>query len=222
MRETIHEEKIGGLTIKVFPDETFGDSPAEWFGNELFLVGYHREFDVRNDAVVTGAQCRAILTGEYESAEERQSVKELKTRYHVYGLEAYIHSGVVLALAKEGNFPDRYWDVSTLGAVFVRRKEFPTATKARKAAQNLIRDWNDYLSGNVYGYSVEDENGDSVASCWGFYGDIEKSGLLEQAREEAKAHNTSEAIEKRKEEHKQATIKKARALLEPYGIKLKN
>ena len=51
-------------------------------------------------------------------------VKELEKKYHIFGLEAYIHSGVVLALSSECNFSDRQWDVLQLGAVFVARKEW--------------------------------------------------------------------------------------------------
>lgn len=30
-------------------------------------------------------------------------------------------------------------------------------------------EWNQYLSGDVYGYVIE-HNGEHVDSCWGFYG----------------------------------------------------
>ena len=84
---------------------------------------------------------------------------------------------MALALSKEGNFPDRQWDVSQLGLVFVSKKEWARRPAARKAALGLISTWNDALSGNVYGYVIE-PGGDS---CWGFYGDYE-AGALPKAR----------------------------------------
>ena len=38
-----------------------------------------------------------------------------------------------------------------------------------------VKTFIDYLSGSVYGYIVEDDEGEAIDSCWGFYGydDIE-------------------------------------------------
>lgn len=108
---------------------------------------------------------------------------DLFNKYHVFGLEAYIHSGVSLALSHEGNFPDRRWDVSQLGAVLIAKTEAKTNAKARKIAQGLIETWNEYLSGNVYGYQIEDAEGNEIESCWGFYGDYDsKGGALSEAK----------------------------------------
>lgn len=113
--------------------------------------------------------------------------KDYIKKYHIFGLEAYIHSGVVLSLSQEGNFPDRQWDVSQLGLVFASKEEFKTRTKARKAVLVLIETWNDYLSGDVYGYLIENTSGEESGGCWGFYGyDHEKSGLIESAKGEIK------------------------------------
>jgi len=47
---------------------------------------------------------------------------------------------------------------------------------------------NDYLSGNVYGYVVKDQNDHEVESCWGFVGDYDsEGGVLDEAREIAQA-----------------------------------
>lgn len=107
--------------------------------------------------------------------------------YHVFGLEAYIHGGVRLALLNEGNFCDRSWDVSNVGAVLVAKEEWPGPAEARKTALGLIEDWNDYLSGNVYGYAIMDQAGEEISSCWGYYGDYEDKnnyGALDEARAE--------------------------------------
>ena len=103
--------------------------------------------------------------------------------FHVFPLEAYIHSGVSLALSHEGNFPDRRWDVSQLGAVLIAKTEARTNAKARKMAQGYIETWNDYLSGNVYGYQIEDTEGNEIESCWGFYGEYDsQGGALSEAK----------------------------------------
>jgi len=111
--------------------------------------------------------------------EPDEEAKRYIKEYHIFGLEAYIHSGVVLALSHEGNFCDRQWDVSQLGLVFVSKKEARTRDKARTLALGLIETWNDYLSGNVYGYVIEDAQGTHFDSCLGYSGDYEKYCLVE-------------------------------------------
>lgn len=121
-----------------------------------------------------------MMGKDYDGSEDTlQEAKQFNKKYHVFGLEAYIHSGVCLALSHEGNFPDRQWDVSQLGCVFVARTETKYRSKARTMAKGLIETWNDYLSGNVYGYVIEDAQGNTIDSCWGYYGDYDKNALIE-------------------------------------------
>ena len=51
------------------------------------------------------------------------------------------------------------------------------AETALKATANLYKWW---AFGDVYGYTIEDEDGEQIDSCWGFYGpDMDKNGLLD-------------------------------------------
>ena len=170
--EAVKTFKHKGLEIEIFQDKD-AQSPKEW-DNESFLVGYHRDFYVENSRITKET---AIDIADNENTDE---VKAIKKEYHIFGLEAYIHGGVSLALSYEGNFCDRRWDVSQLGLVLVSKKETRLKAKAKKMADGLIAEWNDYLSGNVYGYMVDGGGG-----CWGFYGDIKTSGILENAKDEA-------------------------------------
>ncbi len=42
----------------------------------------------------------------------------------------------------------------------------------------MIDIWNDNLSGNVYGYMIDEIN----EGCWGYYGDYQTSGLITDAK----------------------------------------
>jgi hypothetical protein len=56
--------------------------------------------------------------------------------------------------------------------------------KGLKGTKSLFDAW---AWGDVYGYDIEDLSG--LSSCWGFYGDdIEKSGLMESARNAIDCH----------------------------------
>lgn len=132
-------------------------SPSEYADVSLFIVANHRDFYVA------------------EPGEKRVPVsasdllKKYKKTHWIFPMEAYIHSGVVLALSGEGNFPDRRWDVSQLGYVFAAKSEWRLSAKAREAALAHIEDWNRYLLGDVWGYVIEDDDGTHVDSCWGYY-----------------------------------------------------
>lgn len=173
-----------GLSIRIEPDQD-AESPDQWGNTDMFLVGFHREFAVNRDGFGLEV-ARAVFDSDYaddESVADR--AKKIKKEYHVFPLEAYIHSGVSLSIGGEGKFPDRQWDVSQLGAVFVEKKQWRKVESARKAARSLIETWNQYLSGDVWGYVVEDQDGESLDSCWGFYG---RDEAIEAAKESADGH----------------------------------
>lgn len=168
MHDPIEVKTLGNLTIKIFPDQD-PMSPDEWQDNNVFLIANHRDFYVEPPKDST-----------FDSV-----VSDYKKTHHIFLLEAYIHSGVSLALSKEGGFPDRQWDVSQLGAVFVSKDEAETKAKARTIALSLIKTWNQYLSGDVYDFMIEDKDGNHVDSCGGFYGEDE---AMQEATRQAEWH----------------------------------
>ena len=134
-----------GRAIEIVQDED-SRSPQEDSDNGLFLVANHRDFYVAEPGEKRVPRDPAELLDRY------------KKTHWVFPLEAYNHSGVVLALSHEGNFPDRNWDVSQLGFVFVAKSEWRLSAKAREAALSLVNTWNQYLSGDVWGYVVGDDS----------------------------------------------------------------
>lgn len=147
-----------GVEIEIRPDE-MSESPNEWWDNERFLVYDHRDFYVEKK----GFNPRDI----FDYFEEHAFKKVLYQGYFVFTVYAYIHSGVALSLGRSRYpFNDR-WDVSSTGNILIKRqKGVWTEAKARKIAEGLIETWNQYLSGDVWGYNIEQFND----SCWGYYG----------------------------------------------------
>lgn len=159
-----------GIDIEIISDD-HPNSPDDFGNDDCFIVYDHRQFYVMRK----GFDPNHI----YEATTE--SKKKMYDGYWVFPVDAYIHSGVVLSLARENNFPDRRWDVSTTGYVLVKKQKGWTwrKEKAREVARLIITEWNDYLSGNVWGYNIEQTND----SCWGFYGDYkQKDGCLSEAK----------------------------------------
>ena len=204
MDKPVLVKELKHVKLEIFQDDQ-AQSPDEWGNEDLFLVGYHRDFYVDLGKRVDGKNVPGISQGlaqdiarggKYEDGSENSEAMDYVRDYHIFGLEAYIHSGVVLALSREGNFPDRQWDVSQLGLVFVSRKERKDREKARLAAHSLITEWNDYLSGNVYGYNITSADGDNLYSCWGFIGDMEDN-ILPEAMKQAQYFNREQSRVKR-------------------------
>lgn len=186
-QETIHEEERAGYTIKIYPDYDYQDTPDKWGDDGMFLVAFHRDFTVERDGFGVETMRAVMNKGKDEDDEKDERAMEILHDYHVFGLEAYIHSGVSLALSQGGNYPDRRWDVSQLGVVMVSKKEFRLRKTAHAQALELLKSWNACLSGSVYGFVVE-KDGEHVDSCWGFVETeypIEKTYVLAEARSTA-------------------------------------
>ena len=149
-------------------------SPDENGDENIFLVNYHRDFEVRRDKVITMDEVRDhYLNG-----------TKIKG-YWAFKLSCYSHSGVYLFLAdhRPANvyLQHESWDTSHVGLVLVSKKEWKREKKALAAAQALVEEWNQCLTGDVYGVVVETYNAEKERvdedACWGYYG-------LEHAKEE--------------------------------------
>ena len=167
--EAVETKRIGKYKIDVVQDED-ANSPDYWENDEAFVVYDHRQFSVSRDGFVPRDIFDHISSG-----------KKLYDGHYVFVLYAYIHSGVALSVGNH-NFPDARRDVSSTGFVLVKRqKGMYNREKAFKLAEAITEEWNQYLSGDVYGYKVydmtaceeDDDEGELVESCWGFYGDPE-------------------------------------------------
>jgi len=158
MSYTLKDETYKSHTLRIESDDD-AQSPSEWDNTDAFLCGWHSDFHVPPPGMKDSRDTQAWLDA-------------FRATHWIYPIEAYIHSGVCLALQSEGNFPGRQWDVSgNCGAVFLAKEHWKTrdSKKARAAALATVEEWNQYLSGDVWGYVVE--HGDWEDSCWGFYGD---------------------------------------------------
>ena len=62
--------------------------------------------------------------------------------------------------------------------------------RAVKILEGEIEEYSSWATGDCYGYVIEDENGDELDSCWGFYG---QDYAIESAKESAKSQRYSPA-----------------------------
>lgn len=170
----------GRFSVRLESDND-AQAPSEEQDRGLFIVAGHRDFYVP-------------APGEKRvRADFAEYVSEYKATHWIIPVEAYIHSGVALYLSG-GCSIDRNWDVSQVGAVFASKKEWRLRKSALKAAKGLIEYWNQYLSGDVWGYVIVEHEHDGedgkivdahAESCWGFFG---REYAEKQAREALELH----------------------------------
>ncbi len=190
--DTIEIKQVkGGFELRYLTQDIDPQSPDTWGDDTLFLVHYHRDFWIENKTI-TEDILRAWYHKQYHEAryhtEDMDEPDETKD-YFVFPIAAYIHSGVVLSL--DGNeFPDQRWDVSHVGAILVKKKEFGAGgvefenskEQALTKAESLLETWNQYLSGDVYRLVCEkldkDKQQIEFDIVGGFYGfDYAKEAL---------------------------------------------
>ncbi len=175
IEDTITVEKTPkGYVARYLVQDDNPQSPDENEDNGLFLVNYHRDFDVRRDNIIVKQNVADYYGGEKIPQEDK---------YHIFNLSMLSHSGVWLSLNSSFTGDGGGWDTSHVGLVLVAKKEWHKRDKACKAAESLVNEWNAFLSGDVYGCVVEyyDENKKQInqESCWGYIG-------FEEAKKELK------------------------------------
>lgn len=97
----------------------------------------------------------------------------------------YDHSGITISHRPFSCF----WDSGQVGWIFCPKgKEGLTDDHIRLNLISEIADYNQYLTGDVWGFILEDEDGEEIESCWGFYGnDPATNGIADHIGSEALA-----------------------------------
>ena len=176
MTNTIETINVGNMRARIVPDP-HPEAPE----NDLFQIAYTSD--------------RYALGTENVS---RQRMGEIVRGIHSgkllgWPVFAYVHSGATIKMADSNPFTCP-WDSGQCGYIYCDKAKFlasmgrtrltPKALReAREYAHSVVTEFDQYLTGDVYGVIVEevDDDGDATHSdsCWGFYG-------LEHARESAK------------------------------------
>ena len=160
----------GKYTINISYDE-FADSPREAYENLGTMVCWHRRYN---------------LGDEQPKLEPHEFYREILRKGDVF-LPLYLldHSGLTMSTSDFGD----PWDSGQVGWIYI------TAEKARKecnwkrltkSRRDALKKWlkaevevyDEYLRGEVYFAEIL-EDGETIDSCGGFYGDDGISAALE-------------------------------------------
>ena len=176
--EAVTTFKWNGYTCKIFQDED-ARSPREDCGFGTMLCG-HRRYNLGDVQIKSQDDLNNIL--------KRKDVKHLP-------LYLYDHSGITMSTSPF-SCP---WDSGQVGIIYVThediRKEFGPkgralvhiSKKAISSAFNLMRieveTYDAFLKGEVYGYVVEDPDGEVVDSCWGYICPDNLDYIIQEAKD---------------------------------------
>ena len=164
---------------------------------DLLMTKDRRAGDILYEAEDRGRNIDAILRA------------HLAKYYVIRPLYAYIHSGITVSL---GGFSDP-WDSAQCGIVVcdlddIRREwaghgdvanhDFLVA-QANEVIKAEVETFDQYLTGQVYGYKIETVDGYHLDSCWGFLGDQqyvmdEMTATFEHYVKEAQAHTVTDPL----------------------------
>ncbi len=181
-KNEVHTEIYKGYVINIYQDMDT-ESPKDWGNDDI--CGWSKHFTVDNKHINQGVF--GALMG-FEGFEEFKSeAKIVSKKFHIFGVDAYVHSGIALSLHGEG-MRDR-WDTSEyVGCVLVEKKETKSRKMAEKIAKGIVGTWNEYLNGEVYGFTISKRatcptckhiNEEMIDSLWGIYGDYRDNALVE-------------------------------------------
>lgn len=178
--DAIYTEELNGLSIKIYQDED-AQNPRRDYDQFAHMVCFYRRYDLGDKHNMSMEELQEII--------ERKDVVSLP-------LFLYDHGGITIST---GPFSCP-WDSGQVGYIYVTHEEIlknwggKRVTKAlRQKAIDLmkseVKGYDDYLTGNVYGYVIEDREGNVIESCWGFIGDYDGKdyGALVEARLQVKS-----------------------------------
>jgi len=181
--ETIEHD---GCTIEVYNDDNPVD-PREW-DNLGTMVCFHRRYSLGDKH-------------EFRTPEDFDAyVKEVGERNIIMlPLYLYDHSGITMNTSGFSCL----WDSGQVGVIYVTREKIlkemgeyengklmrPAMVISKKRRQRIIellrsevRAYDQFLTGDVYGYATKDEDGEDLGSCWGYYGDEGKRYMIDEAK----------------------------------------
>lgn len=164
--------------LEIYYDDD-STNPRIYFDNLFTMFCSHKRYDL-GDKV-------DIDTDDFNDWAEVE--KYIRKQYNIaiiQPLYLYDHSGITISTSPFSC----NWDSGQIGFIFVTketlRKEYNTKNVTKKiidmalnVLENEVELYDNYLTGNVYGFKEFKDN-EEVNSCWGFFGsDFKKNGMAE-------------------------------------------
>lgn len=127
-------------------------------------------------------------TGSYEDMDTADLYKLIEEKGTIIkSLYLYDHSGITISTSPFSCG----WDSGQVGYIYMTKEKMEeegwTKEQADKYLEGAVETYDNFLTGEVYGYRItkyneEIEDDDDLDSCWGYYGEPEESGCIDDAK----------------------------------------
>ena len=189
---------VDGLTVIIRQDES-DESPREW-DNIATMVHWHRNYDLCDRRVSGPRSFLLELMQEREWREHHKEVPDeipdknigdyIEKYYWILPLFLYDHSGLSIRVR---NF-DCSFDSGQVGFIYIDKDDErllevdedgeTREETARRIMKQEVKTYDQYLTGDVYWYCIENKEGNVLDSCGDIYG---FDNCKEEATKAAKA-----------------------------------
>lgn len=144
------------------------------------MVCFHGKYDLGDKEHHDGVRFSDV----YEAQEFHDALRGVS-----FPLFLYDHSGLTIST----NPFSCSWDSGQIGFIYINKEQLEDEfdgdeDKAKQCLLDEVEEYDQYLTGDVWGYIIEDEDGNEIESCWGFNGyegtEAEGKAVLEHLQEE--------------------------------------
>ena len=167
----IEKYEYKGYTISIHTDEDPENPRTEWdnFGK---MMCFHTKYNLGDKHDLYRDQFSSW--GELE----KYLIKEKKAVVLI-PLYLYDHSGTTMNTSPFSC----QWDSGQVGFIYATREDIQKEYNVTNITQKIhkkvtdlltgeVKTYDQYLTSEVYGYEITDNEEESIDSCWGFFGDI--------------------------------------------------
>lgn len=173
--EPVETEQVGKYTVKVFYDDTGCNEPFDCDMPNTWGIDLSNHRDYKSPTY--GDSCPFDYINnmgkepEDMDSDAQQELSDFNRDYVWLPVYMYSHSGRTVR-----TYPfSCKWDSGCAGIVYMSKAEAAKEgiTDIEEWLTSTVKELDYHMTGQVYGYIVENEDGDELDSCWGFVGEIE-------------------------------------------------
>ena len=179
---------VGNISVEIYYDSD-SESPRQWSPMTKFVM-IHKRYDLPNEI--------DFKFNDYALWDDVRDElwKDYNWVFPVYMLD---HGGTRLSLNR---FNDK-WDSGQVGFICLNEDEMfsnfgfgaDLDEKARQVAEAELDEYDSWMNGNVFGFRLFEETQEIECNQqWGFIGDHDTSGLIDELKSELKDKLTEEQL----------------------------
>lgn len=175
MNETF---QVAGLTVRIIRDDD-ADNPRKEYDHCGTMVCWHSRYelgDEQPDYPPSEFFMRLMQEREWDvhgksppdDLPDEHVQRYINKHFYVLPLYLYDHSGLSMST---GSFSDP-WDSGQVGWIYLSEDKARAECIPDPLAllRSEVAAYDQYLTGDVWGYEVSDDTGIVLDSCWGYYG----------------------------------------------------